>query len=392
MSRGMESDENDEEDLVNVHASEITQLRTHLSKTLEEFPSYDTDFCLLRWLRNDLYNVDLAARKLESALHTLAAVGAFNNNVHTLESAQSFLQALTPAARYFPGGIMSTDRNGNIVCVQPMGRVRPRSLMPTGRVSEFYRALILECETSMVLLRNEEKKRNRKVGVIIISDIAEFSIDILWMPAVRIYMNSLSLLQSLFPDTIVKIYVINAPAVIDVLYRMAKRVLAKKTMELMEFLGNDWKDVLRREIGEENLLPHWGGTMQSDLPTGSIRMGGEIPDSVRNELISSLKYVPTEQLLRVSISARGSITIPLEVTTPGSVLSWYFTVDYGDIDFWITYESVEVWPRFRISTEFVAEYGEIFCAKKGTYIVHFDNSHGKLWGKYIAYLLAVEAL
>lgn len=160
----------------------------------------------------------------------------------------------------------------------------------------------------------------------------------------------------------------------------------------MEFLGNDWKDVLRREIGEENLLPHWGGTMQSDLPTGSIRMGGEIPDSVRNELISSLKYVPTEQLLRVSISARGSITIPLEVTAPGSVLSWYFTVDYGDIDFWITYESVEVWPRFRISTEFVAEYGEIFCAKKGTYIVHFDNSHGKLWGKYIAYLLAVDAL
>lgn len=62
----------------------------------------------------------------------------------------------------------------------------------------------------------------------------------------------------------------------------------------------------------------------------------------RNELISSLKYVPTEQLLRVSISARGSITIPLEVTAPGSVLSWYFTVDYGDIDFWITYESVEV--------------------------------------------------
>lgn len=49
---------------------------------------------------------DLAARKLESALHTLAAVGAFNNNVHTLESAQSFLQALTPAARYFPGGFL----------------------------------------------------------------------------------------------------------------------------------------------------------------------------------------------------------------------------------------------------------------------------------------------
>uniref|UniRef100_A0A915ATW2 CRAL-TRIO domain-containing protein n=1 Tax=Parascaris univalens TaxID=6257 RepID=A0A915ATW2_PARUN len=376
----MECDENDEENLVNVHRSEIMQLRRRLSKTLEDFPSYDTDFCLLRWLRNDLYNIDSAARKFESALHTLASVGAFNNNVHTLEDAQSFLQELTPAARYFPGGIMGTDRNGNIVCVQPMGRVRPRSLMPTGRVSEFYRALILECETSMILLRNEEKKRNRKMGIIIISDIAEFSVDIVWMPA------------SLFPDTIVKIYVINAPTIINVLYRMVKRVLGKKTVELVEFLGNDWKDVLRREIGEENLLPHWGGTMQSDLPTGSIRMGGEVPDNVRKELISSLKYVPTEQLLRSSVSARGAVTIPLEVAAPGSVLSWYFTVDHGDIDFWITYNSVEVWPRFRVSTEFVAEYGEIFCAEKGTYIVHFDNSHGKVWGKYIAYLLTIDAL
>lgn len=50
----------------------------------------------------------------------------------------------------------------------------------------------------ITVCRNEEKKRNRKVGVIIISDIAEFSSDILWMPAVRIYMNSLSLLQVYF--------------------------------------------------------------------------------------------------------------------------------------------------------------------------------------------------
>lgn len=62
----------------------------------------------------------------------------------------------------------------------------------------------------------------------------------------------------------------------------------------------------------------------------------------RNQLISSLKHVPKQQLLNVSVSARRAVTITLDVALPGSVLSWYFTLDYGDIDFWISCENVEV--------------------------------------------------
>ncbi|VDM50382.1 unnamed protein product [Toxocara canis] len=288
------------------------------------------------------------------------------------------------------GGIMGTDRDGNVICVQPMGRVRPRRLMPTARVSELYRCLILECEASMALIRNEEAKRGHEVGVIIISDIAEFSIDIIYMPAVRVYLNTLSLLQSLFPDSILKIYVVNAPSALDILYRMAKHVLAEKTMERVEFLGDDWKDVLRRQLGEENVLPHWGGTKPADKPTGSIRMGGDMPDQLRDELMSSLKRIPEEQLSSLSVSARNAVSVEVEVTASGSVLSWYFTVLSGDIDFWISYGTVEVWPRFRISTEFVAEYGEIVCAELGTYVVHFDNKHGRVWSKHITYLLLID--
>lgn len=48
---------------------------------------------------------------------------------------------------------MGPDKYGNIVSVQPMGRARPRTVMRLGRVSELYRASILEAEACMSLLR-----------------------------------------------------------------------------------------------------------------------------------------------------------------------------------------------------------------------------------------------
>lgn len=56
-------------------------------------------------------------------------------------------------ALFATGGLMGNDKNGNIISMQPMGRVRPKSLIPTGRVSDLYRLSILECEAGMALLR-----------------------------------------------------------------------------------------------------------------------------------------------------------------------------------------------------------------------------------------------
>ncbi|VDK50551.1 unnamed protein product [Anisakis simplex] len=390
----------------------IQKLRLRISNALSKFPAYDTDYSLLRWLSAENYNVEATALKLESALYKLSAIGAFTENINRLEDAQNVFPSITAVAEYFPGGIMGVDRDGNVICIQPMGRVRPRNLIPTARVSELYRALILECEASLALVRNEEKKRGHKVGVIIITDLAELSISSIYMPALRIYMNALQLLQSLFPGSIIKIYVINAPSAIGFLYRIARQALSKfqsrkghssstgifiypvltfqNTLDLVEFLGDNWKDALKERIGEENILPFWGGTKQANSPTDSIRMGGEIDDRLRDEQIASLKRIPKEQLTTVCVSARRDTVINLDVSQPRSVLSWYFTVASGDIDFWISYGSHEVWPRFRVSTDFVAEYGEICCAEKGIYTVHFDNTHGTIWSKRIDYMFQVN--
>lgn len=48
---------------------------------------------------------------------------------------------------------MGPDKHGNIILLQPMGRARPKTMMRLGRVSDLYRAAVLEAEACMYFLR-----------------------------------------------------------------------------------------------------------------------------------------------------------------------------------------------------------------------------------------------
>ncbi len=46
---------------------------------------------------------------------------------------------------------------------------------------------------------------------------------------------------------------------------------------------------------------------------------------------------------------------------------------------------LQVWPKFRLSTEFVPEWGELKCKKLGEYKLIFDNTHSMLKSKQVKY-------
>lgn len=52
-------------------------------------------------------------------------------------------------------------------------------------------------------------------------------------------------------------------------------------IENIEFLGSDWKERLKNELGEENIFRYWGGKKQAAKETGTIRMAGEVPQKLR---------------------------------------------------------------------------------------------------------------
>ncbi|CAG9533306.1 unnamed protein product [Cercopithifilaria johnstoni] len=368
---------------------DIEQFRKRMAPILNKYQSYNTTFTLGRWLRSCNNDIEEASKQMTRALQNISALDACRD-YDSAESFNDFLNTLSRAAEYFPGGVMGPDKHGNIILVQPMGRARPKTMMQLGRVSDLYRAAVLEAEACMCFLRKEEAVRGHQLSIIFISDLAELSLETIYMPAMKAYLNVLNVLQYLFPNSIKKVYVINSPSMISVPFNMVKRVLSKRMIENVEFIGSDWKQRLRDELGEENIFRYWGGTKEAPKETGTIRMGGEIPASLREEILKTLKFIPDDQLIKATVTAGSMLKIPVYVLQSNSLLQWYFTVNAGDIDFKITYgEEEEIWPHFRLSTEFVPEYGELPCHQKGTYILHFCNP-AKLFNKTVAYNISVK--
>lgn len=372
------------EDLKTIHAVELAEFRKRMEPILKKYPRYDTDFALLRWLKGYKYDIEMAAQKMEWSLNTLDAIGTFDKDLSTEEKIQESIKAVTPAAEYFPGGNLGFDKNGYVIHVHDVGKVNPRSLVGSGRVSEFYIAAIYDCEGTQCLVRSEEAKRGRKLGAIVIIDLSEFSFDVIFhIPATKIYMTALTLVQDLFPDTAIRLYVVNAPLAVNVLLHMVKMVLAKETLETLEILGSDWKEILVQRHGAECLPKSCGGLKSNDI----LRKGGVVPDSVKAQI--KKMYIPPEKLTKITVGAREAMSIRVNIQKPNSTLIWYFTCSSGDIDFSVVLEGHEVWPRFRISTEFSPEFNELICKKMGIYELLFSNKHGRLWNKHIHYSIDV---
>ncbi|KHJ98003.1 hypothetical protein OESDEN_02012 [Oesophagostomum dentatum] len=103
-------------------------------------------------------------------------------------------------------------------------------------------------QEKILKFRKAEQATGRKLGAKIIIDLDEFSMDVLYPPALSAYLNLLTILQKLFPDFGRHIYLINCPMMIKTVYAMVQPVLSKQTREKVTFLGSDWKDFLVNEV------------------------------------------------------------------------------------------------------------------------------------------------
>ncbi|EYB86144.1 hypothetical protein Y032_0285g1367 [Ancylostoma ceylanicum] len=230
---------------------------------------------------------------------------------------------------------------------------------------------------------------------------------------------------------------------IKTVYAMIQPVLSKQTREKVTFLGNDWKDVLLKELGAHNIYSHWGGTKPSELPTGDIRMGGKVPEKLQYKAEDNVQD-NKKGFEKVNVSARskteenlhdlnqrmpilskdrpvpaghGGMGFEFDVIMPrnelrarkgkrfvdelsdeqvkvwgekGRTFRWIWRVSSGDVDFGIQKDGQMVYPTFRITTEFHPEIGSMECRETGDYTFFFDNSHGKVWSKDVSYKISLE--
>ncbi|CAD6192234.1 unnamed protein product [Caenorhabditis auriculariae] len=376
----------------------LAELRSRIGRELELVPAYDDDFSLMRWLVGWDRKVDVVVPKIKFSLRAIHALGLDAMDLSSLEKVTDKCDECSEPLRYLPGSLVGVDKNNNILSLQMIGHLDAAGLMPCTRNSDLYRMRITESEGVMQIIRRMEKEHGRPFGTSVIFDLDGLSMSQIDMAALKVVMAMLTQLQEMFPDVIRKIFVVNTPSFIQVFWSMISPCLAKQTQQKIRILGNDWKDVLKVEIGEEVLFERWGGTRKSETEYGNVRMGGKIPAELRYDPSNDL---PAEKLQRLNVSARNTAFVPitLEGKVPGRKLYWWWRLDANDVHFQVLraapgQENVAehdddymVVPKFKLQTEFVPEDGEVLAEEPGVYKFVFDNTHSKLRSKTIKYFI-----
>ncbi|KAE9550578.1 hypothetical protein FO519_006205 [Halicephalobus sp. NKZ332] len=367
-----------QEDITQEEHAKIAELRKAIGpEILKMVPFFDNDFGLLRWL----YGWDFKIPA--TALHALKVA---EREVDNEEDFGKAILGMTPCAEYFPGGFMGLDREGNAIGLQMICKTNPKTLVRCDRVSELFKMILVECSLIYFIIRKKEEETGKKLGSKIIIDMEGFNMDLLYPATLKIYLNLIKLMQDCFPDFVKAIYVVNSPMMMSTVYNLVKPALAKQTQEKIRILGKEWKKIVCDDLGPENIYERWGGTKvpSNGKETGFLRMGGTAPEELRYSTEKNPHHIDEKNLTKISVSAKNKKEVKLNVEKSGAKLHWFFVAS-NDIDFSIQKDGTEVWPKFRLSTEFVPEFGHVECETPGEYVLIFDNSYGTFFSKDVKF-------
>jgi len=388
-----------ESSLTGFHRAKIAELRDALGeKLLSRTPIYNDTFSLLRWLVGWNYRVEEIVPRFAKASHLLHCMGLADECIEDLDELNRHLSKVTLASPYFPGGIMSYDDEGNVVTLQCLGTCRPKSLAYCGRISDVYRLTITETAHIYQLVRRQEAKRGKKLGLRVVVDLDGFTTEHLFTSTLKTYANVLRLLQSLFPDLARQVYVINAPLMVSVAWSVIKSVLSEQSKEKVVFLGADYAGYLGRELGEANLLAGWGGKLTPQVGherLGTLRMGGVPPQTLRYTPSLNPLHADSMELTKLFVPARQRREVEVRVEEDNSTIGWFFYTN-GDVEFGVlrrrsggTETLVAVWPSFILNSDFVPEYGRVKGLERGDYVFRFDNTQANWFGREVKYRVCV---
>ncbi|CAJ0585600.1 unnamed protein product, partial [Mesorhabditis spiculigera] len=380
----------------------IEELRKRIAPELELMPAYNDDFSLLRWIVGWDRKLDAVVPKIRFSLKAIHALGLDKVDFSDLDRVNEYCDSLSKPLQYLPGSVVGWDRHDNVLVIQMIGRCDAGGLMPCVRNADLYRMRIAESEGVMDVIRRKEKELGKQIGTCVIFDLDGINMGQFDTSALKVITTMLSQLQEMFPDVIRHIFIVNAPAFVQVLWNLVSPCLAAQTKQKIEFLGkDDWKEKLREAIGPENLFKHWGGEKEHESEYGSVRTGGPVPEELKYNPANDL---PADQLTKLTVSARSSSFVPVTVygDNPKRKIRWWWRVESNDVIFSINLSTSKdgdvvaehdsdtmIWPKFKLQTEYVPESGEVSAPAAGVYKLIFDNTYGWLRGKTIRYNIQV---
>ncbi|XP_059168234.1 retinal-binding protein-like [Physella acuta] len=343
------------------------------------------DYSLKKWLK--ARNYDIA--KAEAMFRTSMAYRD-KMKVDTLLTEYDPPEVLK---KYMTGGQCGHDKDGSPIRVELFGQLDMKGLMYSARKVDMEKVKLKQCEGHLKDWQEMSLKLNRRVdGLVVIFDMDGVSSKMLWRPGLQMYLHLVRVLEDNYPEMLKRMFVINAPRIFPLLYKICRPLISQDTKDKIHVLGSDYATTLLKYIDAEE-LPAFLGGKKTD-PDGNPRcatlicQGGQVPEEFYLKETES-----SEQMENVTVARGEKFTVDMEVTKPGSVLRWEFKTDGYDIGFGVFRqdgdEKVAVVPVERVNSHMVPEDGSYSCDVTGTYTVVFDNSFSWARDKTVQYVLEI---
>lgn len=138
---------------------------------------------------------------MRQAISVIVNIGMKDHKAVEPAEVNALIRSMSDAAEYFPGGLMGTDDEGNVIYMQAIALAHPKSLVKSGSVSTLFRLNIIETEMAFKLVRRAEAQGGKKLGVKIVIDLDQFSMDLLYPATLMIYKELLTVMQVKFEGT-----------------------------------------------------------------------------------------------------------------------------------------------------------------------------------------------
>jgi len=203
----------------------------------------------------------------------------------------------------------------------------------------------------------EEKDKDHYAPAVYVQDLEDLTISHL-TPQNYSMMNSFTDIDSYnYPETVRKVYIINAPSAFTVGWKISQKFLDPVTIDKVAILGTEFKAELLKVIPATSLPVEYGGTLNYKI-TGGGSFKEMLPKLVKQE-----------------VHAEFSATLFIEV---GVQLSWKWRTKQ-DIWFGIFYQSNKESPKETLrepgkhENENLIE-GLLNTEKAGMYTLLWDNS------------------
>ncbi|CAH1802359.1 unnamed protein product [Owenia fusiformis] len=368
---------------------EVAALQKFKMQVLDILDPRDNDFKLMKWLKARDFDVEKAEIMYKNHL-----------DFREKYKLDTLLDDYTPPEviqKYLTGGLLGYDKEGSPIRVEKYGQLDMKGIMYSVKQEDLIKSKLYHNELVVREWEKQTKKLGKHVhGLTVLFDMENVGTGMLWRPGLQMYLQLVKTLEDNYPEMMKQMFVINAPRIFPLLWKVARPLMSEHTKQKIQVLGSDYKEVLQRYIDADQLPGFLGGTITD--PDGNpdcktlLVHGGQVPEKY------FLKDLSMTDTMETALVPNGEkLQIVKFVTEPNSILRWEFLTEDFDVGFGVNYipekgnKVKPVVPIKRVNCHMVPEDGSVECKLPGPYKVVFDNTFSWTRSKTIFYHVEVIA-